>query len=914
MIITAGKTSVSVYFYIVQDASATSPGEPVTGLLFSDIETGGSASYARQGAARVDLTLITLASASAAYAEGGFILVDDTNMPGLYRCDYPDAAFVTGVDQAMLQIVVASAKNAVASPIFVEITDVDLRDAVRGGMTALPNAAADAAGGLTISDAGGLDMDDIPITAEFDARTIVSANYATASNLATVDTVVDAIKAVTDNLPDSGSLNDLALILTDTGTTLDTKLNDIQGATFSTSTDSLEAIRDRGDAAWTTGAGGSDKLVLADTTIATLATQTSFTLTAGSADNDAYNNCTIVVEDVSTAVQKAVGMVLDYVGSSKTVTLKEALAFTIATTDKVYILAENSLKSTVVNRQLDVTATGEAEADITAISGDSTAADNLELMYDGTGLTGDTFPSTQSQLGGIANVGSAVHKPAASYVLTTGTQSSGTVSSTEALDNVNHEHTDDTGVLELYYEFLIGSGTASSCQVTGYVTGNNDDVDVFGFDWVTSGFKQIGNIQGGSASNNVHSFDLFVDMVGSGSDEGKVRVQFFKASGLTSATLAIDQIFVAFSQGAEGYDNGAVWADSGRANTNTEVGIDGVARNTVSTVGAVNTLLASTNLHRVEVAPGSSFTFAAGQTDEIWTGRDWTLVLGSQDISGSFIFGATVSGVGVATAEYEFEECDIGAVTMDNDGHFERCGLEGTFTVGQAGSFVFHDCFTEEPGGIVLDFGALGATTIHLFGFDGDVTPTNMATGDLLHVTGAGSITTATCTGGTIDHDGFFEYVDAGGNVTEQQSDIKVAVDATLVDTADIQPKIGTPAADVSADIAAVKVDTAAILVDTAVIGAAGAGLTDLGGMSSGMKAEILTEVVKLLVTQMTESYAADGVAPTMTQALMLTQQSVQEFAIVTTTRTVKKLDGSTTAATFTLDDATNPTSTTRAT
>jgi len=53
----------------------------------------------------------------------------------------------------------------------------------------------------------------------------------------------------------------------------------------------------------------------------------------GSADDDAYNNCTIVVEDVSTSTQKAVGMVLDYTGSTKTVTLKEALAFTIATTD-----------------------------------------------------------------------------------------------------------------------------------------------------------------------------------------------------------------------------------------------------------------------------------------------------------------------------------------------------------------------------------------------------------------------------------------------------------------------------------------------------------------------------------------------------------------------------------------------------
>lgn len=165
MIVTAGSTNVSVYYYIVQDASATSPGEPVTGLLFSDIETGGSASYVRQGAARTDLTLITLGAADSAHADGGFILVDDTNMPGLYRCDYPDAAFATGIDQVFLQIVVASANNAVAAPILVDITDVDLRDSVRMGLTSLPNAAADAAGGLPISDDGGLDIDAVAVIA-----------------------------------------------------------------------------------------------------------------------------------------------------------------------------------------------------------------------------------------------------------------------------------------------------------------------------------------------------------------------------------------------------------------------------------------------------------------------------------------------------------------------------------------------------------------------------------------------------------------------------------------------------------------------------------------------------------------------------------------------------------------------------
>jgi hypothetical protein len=75
--------------------------------------------------------------------------------------------------------------------------------------------------------------------------------------------------------------------------------------------------------------------------------------------------------------------------------------------------------------------------------------------------------------------------------------------------------------------------------------------------------------------------------------------------------------------------------------------------------------------------------------------------------------------------------------------------------------------------------------------------------------------------------------------------------------------------------------------------------------------AAIATEI---LTTQMTESYAADGTAPTLAQALCLIQQSIGDFSISGTTLTVKKLDGSTTAATYTLDDAVNPTSRTRAT
>ena len=69
-----------------------------------------------------------------------------------------------------------------------------------------------------------------------------------------------------------------------------------------------------------------------------------------------------------------------------------------------------------------------------------------------------------------------------------------------------------------------------------------------------------------------------------------------------------------------------------------------------------------------------------------------------------------------------------------------------------------------------------------------------------------------------------------------------------------------------------------------------------------------------ILNFQIAESYAADGVAPTLAQALMLIQQNLGDFSISGTTITVRQLDGSTTAATYTLDDGTSPTSKTRST
>jgi hypothetical protein len=59
--------------------------------------------------------------------------------------------------------------------------------------------------------------------------------------------------------------------------------------------------------------------------------------------------------------------------------------------------------------------------------------------------------------------------------------------------------------------------------------------------------------------------------------------------------------------------------------------------------------------------------------------------------------------------------------------------------------------------------------------------------------------------------------------------------------------------------------------------------------------------------TAMTESYAANGVAPTPVQAILGVHQFLMQFGISGTSYTVKKLDNATTAFTATLDDATSP-------
>lgn len=89
---------------------------------------------------------------------------------------------------------------------------------------------------------------------------------------------------------------------------------------------------------------------LFDTTIASLSSQTSFTLTSGPAEDDALNGFLVILHDIASAVQMGRAVISDYVGSTKTVTLAAATTFTIAAGDNISIMSGGSIDAIDVNQ------------------------------------------------------------------------------------------------------------------------------------------------------------------------------------------------------------------------------------------------------------------------------------------------------------------------------------------------------------------------------------------------------------------------------------------------------------------------------------------------------------------------------------------------------------------------------------
>lgn len=195
--ITRGTANVSIDVMLVQDNSGTNPGDPITGLVWN---SSGLKCYYREGnGALTQLTLATLASATAAHADGGFVEISSTNAPGLYRLDLSD----TIVDGAANKASVVISGYADLAPHFINIVlmdfdwfdtspNVTMADTAAGAITATSLASDTITAAKIATNAFTSDALDSSYVTEMWAKVVESQGSYTAQQVLSILLAVNA--------------------------------------------------------------------------------------------------------------------------------------------------------------------------------------------------------------------------------------------------------------------------------------------------------------------------------------------------------------------------------------------------------------------------------------------------------------------------------------------------------------------------------------------------------------------------------------------------------------------------------------------------------------------------------------------------------------------------------------------------
>jgi hypothetical protein len=405
------------------------------------------------------------------------------------------------------------------------------------------------------------------------------------------------------------------------------------------------------------------------------------------------------------------------------------------------------------------TVTAAAAVTVNAELGASaTAMDAFEDQYDGTGLTGETYPATQAQIGAIGSAtGGGLSFEAESdnvlgaikSITFVGVQTSGTYASTEAEDSVYHNITHTGNAIDIVYQFNVGGArTCSEILFKGYLSSSNDTITVQMYDYVGADWETRGSIVGqGGTTNATHTFKALSKHTGTGADLGICLIRFV-CTAQTAPDFFVDELVsTGISEGQSvGYANGAVWIDTTDGVAGTESFVNGVADNPVSTLANAITIASNVGLDRFISSADTSITFAESHTNEVWNGMGWTLALGGQDVSGIHVHECqSLSGTGTTpTAEAHFTNCEIGTMSMGN-AHFIHCGFDATLTLTAATDYFLIDCYSQVAGASspTIDMGAaVGASNVSIRRWSGGLTINNLAAGDVVSMDGIfGTIT-----------------------------------------------------------------------------------------------------------------------------------------------------------------------------
>jgi hypothetical protein len=135
------------------------------------------------------------------------------------------------------------------------------------------------------------------------------------------------------------------------------------------------------------GGGTVAPNLLLSAEVATVTSQTVFTLATGSDEDDCYNDQTIILYDDSNSDYPSVRRILDYVGSTRTVTIDAAPDFVFGADDSVKVLAAAPTLPAIwsaASRTLTQTA-AQVAAEMTGATLTVQRGDTLSVSFTGLG-------------------------------------------------------------------------------------------------------------------------------------------------------------------------------------------------------------------------------------------------------------------------------------------------------------------------------------------------------------------------------------------------------------------------------------------------------------------------------------------------------------------------------------------------
>ena len=374
-------------------------GTPETGVTFET--TGIDLWYWRPGSTKTSITEATLASLDAAHSDGGIISISN----GAYRLDLPDAAVAAGVPFVEVggtltdMIVIGCTLEIVADDIQVLLT-----------------GTASAGAATTITLTGGVATDGY-----YDGQLVAIVSGTGAGQARTILSYVG-------------------------GTTVATVTRDWATAPDATSVFVVLA---------------ADIPAMLEAGTAQAGAASTITLDAGASATSAIYADNFIMLTAGTGIGQT-RVIGAYDGGTKIATVVPAWTTTPDATSVYQIIPQGRVDVAAFAGQVCTTSTGNfPDVNVAEISDDSTAANNAELAFDGTGFgfTGCTMPTTTT----ATNV-STVNGLAAS-VITAASIAGDAITSAKIADNaIAGEHLAATACTKIIDDFE----TQSQADPTGF--------------------------------------------------------------------------------------------------------------------------------------------------------------------------------------------------------------------------------------------------------------------------------------------------------------------------------------------------------------------------------------------------------------------------------------------------------------